>query len=218
MGCLLKSRTTGRYARLVGQIMVTRCWVLRTESADPRESAPAANHFATHKNALVVGAIGRWHLENVTILSTVTAVLSNLVSNVPAVLGFEAICGVPAGPAKSVAYHRDGIHAGGQLYAARIGGQSDRRAERPSARDPDRVLGLLQGRRSADSDHDSSRDPLSLIAEVSCPFLSRPPIGTPHMDGCADDRGAMRRLSGTFAAACLLGAVTVQRTLKHHES
>jgi Na+/H+ antiporter NhaD/arsenite permease-like protein len=34
----------------------------------------------------VVGAIGRWHLENVTTLSTVTAVLSNLVSNVPAVL------------------------------------------------------------------------------------------------------------------------------------
>jgi Na+/H+ antiporter NhaD/arsenite permease-like protein len=34
----------------------------------------------------VVGAIGRWNLENVTILSTVTAILSNLVSNVPAVL------------------------------------------------------------------------------------------------------------------------------------
>lgn len=34
----------------------------------------------------VVGAIGRWHLENVTTLGSVTAVLSNLVSNVPAVL------------------------------------------------------------------------------------------------------------------------------------
>jgi Na+/H+ antiporter NhaD/arsenite permease-like protein len=39
----------------------------------------------------VVGAIGRWHLENVTILSIVTAVLSNLVSNVPAVLVLRPI-------------------------------------------------------------------------------------------------------------------------------
>jgi Na+/H+ antiporter NhaD/arsenite permease-like protein len=34
----------------------------------------------------VIGQIGSWHLENVTTLSVVTAVLSNLVSNVPAVL------------------------------------------------------------------------------------------------------------------------------------
>jgi Na+/H+ antiporter NhaD/arsenite permease-like protein len=34
----------------------------------------------------LIGAIGRWHLEKVTILSAATAVLSNVVSNVPAVL------------------------------------------------------------------------------------------------------------------------------------
>jgi Na+/H+ antiporter NhaD/arsenite permease-like protein len=34
----------------------------------------------------VIGQIGSWHLENATTLSVVTAVLSNLVSNVPAVL------------------------------------------------------------------------------------------------------------------------------------
>jgi Na+/H+ antiporter NhaD/arsenite permease-like protein len=34
----------------------------------------------------VIGGIGRWHLVNVPVLCTVTAVLSNLVSNVPAVL------------------------------------------------------------------------------------------------------------------------------------
>jgi Na+/H+ antiporter NhaD/arsenite permease-like protein len=34
----------------------------------------------------LIGVIGRWHLESVPILSSVTAVLSNVVSNVPAVL------------------------------------------------------------------------------------------------------------------------------------
>jgi Na+/H+ antiporter NhaD/arsenite permease-like protein len=34
----------------------------------------------------VIGAVGRWHLECIPVLSIVTAVLSNLVSNVPAVL------------------------------------------------------------------------------------------------------------------------------------
>jgi len=41
------------------------------------------------KNVLtagVIGAVGRLHLERIPVLSIVTAVLSNLVSNVPAVL------------------------------------------------------------------------------------------------------------------------------------
>ena len=77
----------------------------------------------------LIAAIGRLHLDQVPVLSAVTAVLSNLVSNVPAVLMIKPFVDAAERPRHRVAGGRDGIDAGRQLHRAGLDRQSDRRAE-----------------------------------------------------------------------------------------
>ncbi|HMD63168.1 MAG TPA: SLC13 family permease [Stellaceae bacterium] len=86
----------------------------------------------------VIGAVGQLHLERVPVLSVITAILSNVVSNVPAVLVLKPFIA------------RNGFDPHRQLCAGWLGGQSDRGAVGTGAKCRNRVLGVLQGRRAAD--------------------------------------------------------------------
>ena len=89
-------------------------------------------------------------LDMVWRLSLFTAVLSNIVSNVPAVLALRPFIPTFPDPAARLARGRDELDAGRQLHPARIGRQPDRRRTRPLGRHADQLLGLFQGRRPAD--------------------------------------------------------------------
>ena len=66
-------------------------------------------------------------------LAAVTAVLSNLVSNVPAVLVLKPFVARLADPAAGLAHRRHGRDARRQLHPRRLGRQSHRRAARRAA-------------------------------------------------------------------------------------
>ena len=61
-------------------------------------------------------------------LSAVTAVLSNIVSNVPAVLVLKPFVEALPRPRHGLADDRDGLDAGRQFHRARLDRQSDRGA------------------------------------------------------------------------------------------
>ena len=104
-----------------------------------------------------IASVGRLHLEQVPVLSGVTAVLSNIVSNVPAVLVLKPFVAALAGPRPCVAGGGDGLHPRRQFHRAGLDRQPDRGAARGGARGRDHVLGLFRGGRAADGDDDRDR-------------------------------------------------------------
>ena len=82
------------------------------------------------------GSTAGWPAESpVVLVSGLSVVLSNLVSNVPAVLLFKPLDGSDAGEGAGLAGPVDVEHARRQPDRARLGGQPDRRRERPPCRD-----------------------------------------------------------------------------------
>ena len=77
----------------------------------------------------VIAAVARLHLERLPVLSVVTAVLSNLVSNVPAVLVLKPFVAALPDPDTGLAHGRDGLDARRQFHGAGLDRQPDRRAE-----------------------------------------------------------------------------------------
>ena len=104
----------------------------------------------------------------VGLLSVVSAVLSNIVSNVPAVLLFKPI--VPALPraVQESAWLALGHvqHVGRQLDGPRLGRQSDRGGAGPQGGDDDHFLGLLSYRRPGDADYFGDRDRLAAFRSL----------------------------------------------------
>ena len=94
-------------------------------------------------------AASRFHLERTAPMSLFAAVLSNLVSNVPAVLLFRGFVPQLPDPDARLADPGDVLHAGGKPDGARVGGQPDRVAEGPQP-SGDLFLGIRQGRNAAD--------------------------------------------------------------------
>ena len=108
--------------------------------AGVEKTALAADFFA---------AASRYHLERTGPLTVATALLSNLVSNVPAVLVFKGFVTQASAAGARVADAGDGVDAGGQSDGAGVGGQPD--CDRAgAARGADRLLGIRQGGRAAD--------------------------------------------------------------------
>ena len=81
-----------------------------------------------------IAAVGRLDLETTPVLSAVTAGLSNLVSNVPAVLVLKPFIANVARSATGVARRRHVLDARRQFHSGRIGRQSHRRAARSRRR------------------------------------------------------------------------------------
>ncbi len=141
-------------------------------------------------------------LDMVWRLSLFTAVLSNIVSNVPAVLALQAVhSDFPRSRAR-LARGRDEFDAGRQLHPAWISRQPHRCRTRPRGGHADQLLGLFQGRRAADDHHARGRD---LVAHVA---VVRPhPIGfadhlLPEGEGCAShDRSPCHAVAGATSAA-----------------
>ena len=77
-----------------------------------------------------IAAVSRLDLETAPVLSVVTAGLSNLVSNVPAVLVLKPFIANCTRSTTGVARRRHGLDACRQFHSGRIGRQSDRRAAR----------------------------------------------------------------------------------------
>ena len=102
-------------------------------------------------------SLERLHLENTAILSAFTALLSNLVSNVPAVLALKPFVAPLRRPAARLARHRHGFDPSGQLHAARVGGQSDRGPARGDRRHRGQLLEPFPHWRSADDRDDRQR-------------------------------------------------------------
>ena len=90
----------------------------------------------------------RFRLDRIAVLSTFSAVLSNIVSNVPAVLVFRPIVPQAGRPAVGLAHRGHVFHAGRQPDRARVGGELDRGAT-GAPRYPYFVLGLLPRGRPA---------------------------------------------------------------------
>ena len=97
-----------------------------------------------------IEAVGRLHLATVPVLSIVTAVLSNLVSNVPAVLLLKPFVAALPDHDRAWLVIAMAVHAGRQLHRARLDRQPDRGGEGGAARRRDRLLGLFPRRRTAD--------------------------------------------------------------------
>ena len=106
----------------------------------------------------IIAAVGRLHLDQVPVLTAVTAVLSNLVSNVPAVLMLKPFVDALKDRDTAWLVDRDGFDLGRQLYRARLDRQFDRGAEGGRFRGDDRLLGLFQSRRATDHHHTRDRD------------------------------------------------------------
>jgi Na+/H+ antiporter NhaD/arsenite permease-like protein len=111
----------------------------------------------------MIATVGRLHLENVPLLSAVTAGLSNLVSNVPAVLVLKpfipnlhdpqrAWLTVAMASTATPAHHHAPL-AGRQFHTGRLSRQSYCRAARPSTRRQHWLLGVFQGGRTIDRAH-----------------------------------------------------------------
>ncbi len=124
-------------------------------------------------HAFQVHVVAGWGIEGWTwllnrptdLLSLVSAALSNLVSNVPAVLLLEPVAqAVPDGHARDgLAGAGDVEHLRRQSHRARLGGQPDRRGERTPRGGDDLVLGVLQGRHPADDPHARAGDRLAAV-------------------------------------------------------
>jgi Citrate transporter len=114
----------------------------------------------------IIAAVGRLHLDQVPVLSTVTAVLSNLVSNVPAVLMLKPF--VDALKDHDTAWLTIAMAStlAGNFTVPGLDRQSDRRAEGGSFRRGDRPLGLFQGRCAIDHHHPCDRDPVAVAVAV----------------------------------------------------
>jgi hypothetical protein len=132
-------------------------------------------------HAFRVHVVATWGIESWSwllnrpndLLSLVSAALSNLVSNVPAVLLLEPVAqAVPEGTRETAwLAARDVEHVCRQSDGARIGGEPDRRGKRTPGGGHDFVLGVLQGRHPADDSHTRARNCLaaicSLLKEIS---------------------------------------------------
>ncbi len=102
----------------------------------------------------MVATVSRMRLQQVPVLSAVTAVLSNLREQCARGPGAEALHRASAEPRHRVARGGDGFHARGQLHRARLDRQSDRGREGGASRRDRGLLGLLPGRGAARrSDH-----------------------------------------------------------------
>ena len=129
-------------------------------------------------------------LDMVWRLSLFTAVLSNIVSNVPAVLALRPFIPTFADPAARLARGRDELDAGRQFHPARIGRQPHRRRTRPRGGHADQLLGLFQGRRAADDHHARGGDVVADVAVARCRTLqtrtARTSGGRSRLDRRAD--------------------------------
>ena len=98
---------------------------------------------------------GRFALYRPAVLTVVTAALSNLVSNVPAVLLLQDDRPELRGAHARLARAGDGVHAGRKPHDPRLGRQPHRGRGSPRGARHDRVLGIRTGRHSrhvADAD------------------------------------------------------------------
>ena len=82
----------------------------------------------------LIAAVGRFHLENAWILSGMTAALSNLVSNVPAVLILKPFLVDIAGSRQGMADRGDEFHFRRESYLDRLCRQSHCRGTRQKGR------------------------------------------------------------------------------------
>ena len=76
----------------------------------------------------LIAAVGRLHLDQIPGSAAVTAVLSNLVSNVPAVLMLKPFVAALPTTTRAWLVDRDGFDARRQFHRARLDRQSHRRA------------------------------------------------------------------------------------------
>ena len=77
----------------------------------------------------IIAAVGRLHLDQLPVLTAVTAGLSNRVSNVPVRVDAEAVCRCAERSRHGLAGRRDGVDTGRQLHRAGLDRQFDRSAE-----------------------------------------------------------------------------------------
>ena len=112
-------------------------------------------------------------LDMVWRLSLFTAVLSNIVSNVPAVLALRPFIPTFHRSRARLACRGDELDAGRKFHIARIGRQPDRRRTRPRGGHADQLLGLFQGRRAADDHHARGGDLVADVAIAGCRNLTR---------------------------------------------
>ncbi len=109
-------------------------------------------------HAFQLHIVDHWGIEHwdgllsrpVGLLSLVATLLSNLVSNVPAVLLMEPVLKAIPAASRETAWLDTGHveHAGRQPYRAGLGGQPDRAGRRSSRGRAGFLLGILQGRRA----------------------------------------------------------------------
>ncbi len=97
--------------------------------------------------------MGALHLGDNAVLGGVTALLSNVVSNVPAVLVLKPFVSELHDPQRAWLVVAMTRHARRQLHAAGIGRQPDRGTARQGARGGSALLALFCHRRAADGDH-----------------------------------------------------------------
>lgn len=97
-------------------------------------------------------------LDDVWRLSGFTAVLSNIMSNVPAVLALRPFIPGLENPERAWLIVAMRLDAGRQFHAARLGRQSDCRGARAGLRHNSVVRRLLQGRPAADAGHAACRN------------------------------------------------------------
>jgi hypothetical protein len=94
---------------------------------------------------------------SVPVLAVFAAVLSNIISNVPAVLALKPFLGPLVDPQKTWLTVAMASTLAGKLHDRRIGRESDCRAARPCARRPGWLLRVLQDRLVVDRVHARDR-------------------------------------------------------------
>ena len=118
-------------------------------------------------------AIGRLHLQSAPVLAALTAGLSNVVSNVPAVLVLKPfVAGLPD-PQRAWLLVAMALDARRQSHLGRIGGQSHRGAARAPLRRHHRLLAALPGRRAAHVFDDPGRPVVAVTANVNITNITR---------------------------------------------
>jgi hypothetical protein len=119
------------------------------------------------ENALLtpdlVSRIAGLGLDRLPVLGIATAILSNLVSNVPAVLVFEALSRSPGRPAAQLGGRGDGLNLRRQSDRARFSCQFDCRETGRIPRRDYRVLGVFVHRGTADTDDARPRAVVALV-------------------------------------------------------
>jgi len=113
-----------------------------------------------------VSRLGRQHLDNMAVLGGVTAALSNIVSNVPAVLVLKSFVANLA-EAQRAWLVIDGSNARRQSHSCRLGGQPYCGAAGESARGGAGLLELSQGRRAAHGHYPCHRPAMALMCVSS---------------------------------------------------